>query len=233
MLLGGGQAKIKQVAVITRNLQFNKLLSSILADWRFFAVEDLSAAKVIFAERGIELPEHNAQVIWLSPMLLSEENSLETPICLTTLYHLLEAHLFPTPRRHIRIAMETDLDLKIGEDWYDGSLVSLSNRGGRIACTREMPRSKSLDVAVKLAGRVLRIPAKVLYYIPAGDFPGRSQPHIGVLFQSLDGHEFEMLRRFIEKTCIERACAREDIQRTAPCLSWLDVPEDPWETSAG
>ena len=78
MLLGGGKANIKQVAVITRNLKFNKLLSSILADWRFFAVEDLSAAKVIFAERGIKLPVHNAQVIWLTPMPLSEENFLET-----------------------------------------------------------------------------------------------------------------------------------------------------------
>jgi len=233
MLLGGGKENIKQVAVITRNLKFNKLLSSILADWRFFAVEDLSAAKVIFAERGIELPEHNAQVIWLTPMPLFEENSLETPLCLTTLYHLLEAQLFPTPRRHIRIAMEIDIDLQVEDKWYDGSLVSLSDRGGRISCPREMPRSKSLDVAVKLAGRVLRIPAKVLYYIPAGDFPGRSLPHIGVLFKSHDGHEFEMLRRFIEKTCIERACAREDIQRTDPCLSWLDVPEDPWKTSAG
>lgn len=233
MLLGGGKTNIKQVAVITRNLKFNKLLSSILADWRFFAVEDLSAAKVIFAERGIELPAHNAQVIWLSPMPLSEENSLETPICLTTLYYLLEAHLFPTPRRHVRIAMEVDIDLKVEDDWYDGKLISLSDRGGRIACTPQMPRNKSLDVAVKLAGRVLRIPAKVLYYIPAGDFPGRSQPHIGVLFKSHDGHEFEVLRRFIEKTCIERACVREDIQRTDPCLSWLDVPEDPWKVSAG
>ena len=231
MLLGGGQANTKQVAVITRNLQFNKLLSRILADWRFFAVEDLSLAKVIFAERGIQLPAHNAQVIWLSPMPLSEEKSLETPICLTTLYHLLEAQLFTTPRRHIRISMEIDIDLRIGDEWHDGTLISLSNRGGRIACKREMPRTKSLDIAVKLAGRVLRIPTTILYYIPAGDFPGRSQPQIGVLFKSFDGHEFEMLRRFIEKTCIERACVREDIQRTAPCLSWLDVPEDPWETS--
>jgi len=232
MLLGGEKANIKQVAVITRNLKFNKLLSSILADWRFFAVEDLSAAKVIFAERGIELPAHNAQVIWLSPMPLAEENFLETPICLTALYHLLETQLFPTPRRHVRIAMEIDIDLKVDDTWYDGSLVSLSDRGGRIVCTPQMPRSKSLNVAVKLAGRVLRIPAKVLYYIPAGDFPGRSHPHIGVLFKSSDGHEFEMLRRFIVKTCIERACAREEIHRTDPCLSWLDVPEDPWSTSA-
>ena len=231
MLLGGKQSNIKQVAVVTRNLKFNKLLSSILADWRFFAVEDLSAAKVIFAERGIVLPEHNGQVVWLSPMPLAEGSFLETPISLTRLYHLLETHLFPTPRRHIRVVMDTTVDLKIEGEWFDGCLVSLSGRGGRIACKREIPHGKSLEVAVKLAGKVLILPAEVLYCIPAGDFPGRSQPHVGVRFKSSNGHELEILRRFIEMTCIESACAREDIQLTDSCVGWLDLPSDPWDTT--
>lgn len=233
MLLGGEKSNLKQVAVVTRNLQFNRLLNRILADWRFFAVADLSVAKVIFAERGIELPEHNGQVVWLSPMPLSEGSSLETPISLTRLYHLLETYLFPTPRRHIRVVMETAVDLKIEGEWFDGCLVSLSGRGGRIACKREISQGKSLEVAVKLAGKVLILPAEVLYCIPAGDFPGRSQPHVGVRFKSSNGHEFDTLRRFIEMTCIERACAREDIQLTDSCVSWLDMPADPWDTAGG
>jgi len=233
MLLGGKKSNLKQVAVVTRNLQFNKLLSSILADWKFFAVENLSAAKVIFAERGIVLPEHNGQVVWLTPMPLAEGSFLETPISLTLLYHLLETHLFPTPRRHIRVVMDTDVDLKIEDEWFDGCLLSLSGRGGRIECTREIPQGKALKVSVKLAGKVLIIPAEVLYCIPAGDFPGRLQPHVGVRFKSSNGHEFEMLRRFIEMTCIKSACAREDIKLTDPCVSWLDMPADPWDTNNG
>lgn len=229
MLLGGAQSKIKQVAVVTRNLRFNTLLCSILADWKFFAVEDASVAEVIFAERGLKLPEYTGQVVWMSPMPLEEELSLEIPFSLNQLYSLLEVQLFPTPRRHIRVAMETAVDLKVEEDWHDGCLISLSGRGGRITCEHEVPRGQFLDLVVKLGGRNLRVSAEVLYCIPAGDSPSRLQPQIGVLFHLDNGKKFEMLRRFIERTCVERACAREDIALTDPCLSWLDLPADPWD----
>ncbi|RLB67533.1 MAG: hypothetical protein DRH08_03415 [Deltaproteobacteria bacterium] len=226
MLLGGKQADIKQVAVVTRNQNFSRLLSRILADWKFFTVDDISAAKVVFAERGLELPAHDGQVVWLTPLPLSEESFLTVPISLTRLYHLLEIHLFPTPRRHIRVAMETAVDLKVEGDWLEGHLVSLSDRGGRISCVNEIPRGKSLDIEVKLANRIFRMPAEVLYCIPAGDSLSRSQPQIGVIFKPPSDQEFGLLKRFIEKTCIERACAREDIPLNDPCVSWLDVPKE-------
>jgi len=231
MLLGGKQSDIKQVAVVTRNLQFNKLLSSILADWKFFTVDDVSAAKVIFAERGLDLPAHEAQVVWLTPLPLSEGSFLTVPISLTQLYHLLEDHLFPIPRRHIRVAMETAVDLQIENCWLEGQLASLSGRGGRILCAHEIARGKMLHIEVELAGRILKIPAEVLYCIPAGDSPGRLQAQVGVLFRPSDSHVLEMLRRFIEKTCIERACIRENLLLNAPCVSWLEVPTNPWKTS--
>ena len=227
MLLGGKQRHVKQVAIVTRNLEFNKLLSSILADWRFFVVENLSVAEVILAERGIELPALEGQVVWLTPMPLLEGTFLQTPISLSCLYNLLEGHLFPTPRRHIRVFMEADVDLRINNKWVDGRLVSLSDRGGRFLCDHEMPRGKSLDIAMKLAGKNLMIQAEVLYCIPAGDFAGRPQPQIGVLFKSPDNNKFAMLRHYIEKICIERACAREDIPLNDPCVSWFEVPSVP------
>lgn len=226
MLLGDKQADIKQVAVMTRNREFNRLLSSILANWKFVTVDDLSAAKVVFAERGIELPAHDGRVVWLTPLPLSEKSFLTVPISLASLYHLLESHLFPTPRRHIRVTMETAIDLRLETDWFEGCLISLSNRGGRIICTNEIPRGKLLDLEVKLSGRVFRMPAEVLYCIPAGDSPGYLQPQIGVLFKPSNDQDFELLQRFIIKTCIDSACARENIPITDPCVSWLDVPVD-------
>jgi len=226
MLLGGKQADIKQVAVVTRNQKFTRLLSSILADWKFFTVDDISEAQVVFAERGVELPGYDGQVVWLTPLPLSEGSFLTIPISLTSLYHLLEIHLFPTPRRHIRVAMETVVDLRLENNWLEGRLVSLSNRGGRITCTHEIPRGKLLDLELKLAGRVFRMPSEVLYCIPAGDSPGRLQPQIGVLFKPSNEQDFELLQNFIEKTCIECACARENILITDPCVSWLALPVD-------
>jgi hypothetical protein len=224
LILGGKQSEIKQVAVITRSQQFSKLLTSILADWKFFAVEDLSAATVAFVERGVELPDHNVQVVWLTPMPLEKGAFLTTPISLSELYLLLEAHFFPTPRRNIRVATEISVELKIESEWLEGQLVSLSDRGGRLTCTREIPRGTELILEAKLAGEILRIPSEVLYCIPAGDSPSRLQPQIGVLFKPTNIEMFERLKHFIEKTCIECACAREGISLDDPCLSWLAMP---------
>lgn len=228
MLLGGRESNIKQVAVVTRSPQFKKLLSGILADWRFFTTEDLAAAKVVFAERGVDLPANLDDVVWLTPMPLAEGNFLTAPISLTQLYHLLEIHFFPTPRRHIRVAIDLPVDLKIDDVWLTGSLMSLSDRGGRIACAGEISRGRQLQLEMKVAGRFLRFDAEVLYCIPAGDSPGRLQPQVGVLFKPSREQEFDMLRAFVEKTCIECACAKEGIHLNDPCLSWFDVPAVPW-----
>lgn len=228
MLLGGKQSNIKQVAVVTRNQKFNRLLSSLLAEWKFFAVEDLNAATVVFAERGIDLPELEGQVVWLTPMPLSEGHFLVTPISLTSLYHLLEGRFFPTPRRHVRMNIECRAELKVDGQWQKCKLVSLSDRGGRLVCEKEIPRGTNVDIEMRLAGRSLQIAAETLYCIPAGDSPGRSQPQIGTLFKPSNGKVTDMLKGYIEKVTVEAACVREDIPLNDACLSWIDVPDDPW-----
>ncbi len=225
MLLGGKQSELKQIAVMTRNPQFNRLLSSILSDWKFFAVEDPSQAKVAFVERGLDFPNQEAQIVWLSPMPLAEGYFLTTPISLTELYLLLEARFFPTPRRNIRVPMEKSIDIKVENYWLEGQLVSLSDRGGRITCSSEIPKGKAVNIEVKLAGEMFRIPSEVLYCIPAGDSPGRLHPQIGVIFKPSQDGLIDMLRRYIEKCCIQSACAREDIAINDPCVSWIDVPD--------
>ena len=229
MLLGGNQSEIKQVAIVTRNPRFNRLLATILADWRFFTVEDLTEAKVIFAERGVSLPDLHGQVVWLAPMPLSEGSFLQTPISLTRLYHLLEVHFFPTPRRHIRVALEGSIGIKIGGTWQNCQFVSLSDRGCRVICEQELPSGTLVQVDTDLAGKTLQMPAEVLYCIPARDVSGGSLPQIGLLFKPADKKMVGMIRRFIEKRSIEMACAKEDVALTDPCLSWIDVPENPWE----
>jgi hypothetical protein len=224
LLLGGKQSETKQIAVITRSQQFSKLLTSILAEWKFFAAEDPSAATVAFVERGLEFPDPDVRVVWLTSMPLEKGDFLTTPISLSELYLLLEAHFFSTPRKNIRVSVEMSVELKIESEWFQGQLVSLSDRGGRLACAKEIPRGTELTLEVKLEGEILRIPSAVLYCIPAGDSSSRLEAQIGVLFKPTNVEMFERLKRFIEKNCIECACAREGISLNDPCLSWLALP---------
>ena len=118
--------------------------------------------------------------------------------------------------------------MKTGATWQDCKLISLSDRGGRMVSEQEIPRGTMVQLELMLAGRQLDIPAEVLYCIPAGDSPGRSKPQVGLLFKPADEKVTDMLRRFIEKFSIEMACAREEISLHDPCLSWIDVPGNPW-----
>ena len=228
MLLGGKQSAIKQVAVVTRNLQFRQLLSSILSEWKFFTVAELSEAIVVFAEHGVNLPGLTAELVWLSRQLLPGGRCLTMPISLTGLYKLLETEYFPTPRRHIRIVLEEQVNVRLDDAWQECRLVSLAERGGRITFRNELPRGTMLLLEMQIAGHMLQMPAEVLYSIPAGDLSCRALPQVGVLFRPADERVISALRNFIEKVCVESACAREGLSLDDPCLAWIDLVDDPW-----
>ena len=228
MLLGGKESEIKQVAVMTRNQQIKQLLSSILAEWRFFSVEDPAEARVVFIEHGLDLPDLAAEVVWLAPQPLSAGRCLTTPLSLSRLYTLLETEYFPTPRRHIRLAIETQVNVCLDSAWQECQMVSIAERGGRIVYQEELQRGTVLQLEMQIAGKSLQLPAEVLYSIPAGDLSCRSLPQVGVLFRPTDDRVINMLRRFIEKACVESACAREGIPLDDPCLRWVDFIDDPW-----
>lgn len=227
-LLEGDPAAVRTVAVVTRSKNFKKLFASILSDWKYQIVDDLDAARLIFAERGLALPSGVGDVVRLTPMPQVEGAFLTTPISLTGLYNLLEDHFFAAPRHHIRVSMDVAINLSLGEASLPGRLLTISGRGARIACGREMPRGSLLRLEIPLDGKVWTLPAEVMYTIPAADVTRDSQPQVGVLFKPADDRQYQLLRGFIEKTCLEVACARAGIALNDPCLSWLDVPIGPW-----
>jgi hypothetical protein len=226
MLLGASVSEEKQVAVLSRNQRFTRIFCSILEGWKFTTVADLTTAKIIFAERGLAVPNHAGEVVWLSPMPLPQGAYLTTPISLTSLYRLLEKSFFPGPRRNIRIAVDLAAEIRIDETWHAGRMVSLSDRGARIDCKQELPRGKQLHLELALAGRVISLSAEVLYCLPAGDSPGRELPQVGILFKPNDQQLINRLRHYVEKTCIETACVREGIACNDPSISWFDLPSE-------
>ena len=217
-----------QVTVMTRNQTFGRLLEAILGSWQLGAGAEAASSDVVLVERGLAAPQDARRVVWLSPMPLGAEPHLEVPLSLTELYHYLEKLFFPQPRHHIRLPLEQSVDLNVRGVWLVGRLLSVSDRGARIACPARLPRGESLQLDFKLDGYPLRLTAEVIYEVPAGDGSGREHPQAGLLFRPLRPVLRLALRHFIERTFVERACAQTGIAENDPGLSWLNLVPNPW-----
>jgi len=228
MLLTQQDSAPAGIAIITRNPRFTALLSQILRLWKYPVTATAETAAVLLIERGLAAPATRAQIVWLVPMPLPGELSFETPLSLTALYHFLEVEFYPSPRQHIRVALDEDVDLAIEGGWLAARLISLSDRGGRLDCPGELPRGQKLELVMQLDRQMLRLPAEVLYCIPAGDLPGHQQPQLGIQFKPIDAKVCTALRSYIERLCVEAACRAADVSPNDPCLSWIELNHNPW-----
>lgn len=221
------------LAVLTRNATFNRLMEAILEEWHYHVAADPAAADLLLVERGMTIPAADSRVIWLTPLPLGEEPHLEVPLSLTDLYHRLERRFFPQPRNHIRLALNQEVDLNVRGVWLVGRLLSLSDRGARLASAAHLPKGEKIQLDFRLAKYPLRLSAEVLYEIPAGDSPGREQPQAGLLFKPPRPALRLALRQFIERSYVERACAKTGIAVNDPSLSWIGLVKNPWEKLTG
>ncbi len=226
MLLGKSHKDLRQVAIAVRSPQFKGLLTSLLAGWKIDVAEDVGAGGIYFIERGLPEPATAARVIWLTPLPLHDGEYLLIPISPTKLHLLLEEHFFPTPRRHIRIVMDSEADLQVDGRWHESRLVSISDRGARMTCPFELAKGAGLTVEMKLDGRTVRCPADVLYCLPSGDSIGRSHSQVGVLFRPHDTTLYGQLQQMIEKLSIATACDKAGVAFNDPCVRWFDIDEN-------
>lgn len=217
-----------QVTVLTRSPNFTRILEGILAEWHFRAAAAAVNNEVVLVERGLDAPQDAKRVVWLSPMPMAAEPYLEVPLSLTELYHYLEKQFFQQPRHHIRLPLDQPLDLNVRGVWLVARLRSISDRGARITCPVLLPRGESLQLDFKLEGYPLRLSAEVLYEIAPGDVSGREHPQAGLIFRPLRPAISVALRQFIEKSFVERACARTGIAGNDLSLSWFKLDPNPW-----
>lgn len=217
-----------RVTVLTRNQTFGRLLEAILEAWHFGAGMEAGASDVVLVERGLAVPQAARRVVWLTPLPLEAEAYLEVPLSLTELYHYLEKLFFPQPRHHIRLPLNQMIDLHVHGVWLVGRLLSVSDRGARIACPALLPRGEALQLDFKLDGYPLRVSAEVIYDIPAGDGSGREHPQAGVIFRPLVPARRDALRHYIENCFVARACAQTGIAENDASLSWFKLVQNPW-----
>lgn len=223
----------RRIAVLTRNATVTLLLRSILEGWHYPVVDAAADCDLLLIERGLSVPVDVAHRVWLTPMPLAGEDCLEVPLSLVDLYFHLERRFFPAPRRHIRISLDQPVDLNVRGVWLVGRLLSLSERGARVSCPALLPRQEPVRLDFKLGGYPLRLTGESLYDIPAGDSSGREYPQAGLLFRSVRPALRQALRRFIERSHVERACAQVGVHPGNPSLSWFTLSENPWADLGG
>ena len=225
LLSGTKQIKTRQVAIVTRNPILQKLLTVLLGDWGFSVVELNAEPGVVCIEHGLAEPTFATRTVLLTPMPVSDRSCLQVPLSLTRLYHLLEDEFFPSPRRHIRVNTEIDADLQIDGAWQPGRILSLSDRGCRVAYDYELPAKQSMTIEFRLGERRMRLVAQALYCIPAGETSSRAKPQIGLQFKPIDPVLCEVLRACIELRCLERAMKKIGVDLTHSVRSWFDIED--------
>jgi hypothetical protein len=222
-----------RIAVISRNETFGRLLRAILDEWYYDVGCDGTGCDLVLVERGLDAPADAGRIVWLSPMPLGAEPHLELPLSLVELYHYLEQLFFPVPRRHIRLRLNQPVDINVRDMWLVGTILSLSDRGARVACPAMLPRGEPLTLDFKLGWYPLRLTGEVIYDVPAGDGQGKELPQAGLMLRSVRPSLRKALRNFIQRSYVERACAQIGTGFDNPSMSWFDLADNPWADLSG
>ena len=227
MLLDKQDRPTHSVAVLTRNLEVKRLLTALFENWKYTVTDHRPSASLVFVEWGITetLPEERR--VWLAPLPVDARH-LKIPLSLVALNRCLEDHFFLKKRNQMRVPMKVPAKLFLSGQMSPVELLSLSGRGARLTCPREVAPGESLSVEVELAGRSLHLPAEVLYQLPVGDVAGGRSGQLGVIFRLDDVWLETALALYVERVCAEQACALAGISPQDTCLSWLALPSDPW-----
>lgn len=217
-----------RVAVQTLTPTVQSLLQTILKEWHLCTEPGPADQTVALVEHGLPAPAGVRHTLWLAPRPFDTASRLALPLSLTALYQALQSWFFPSPRRYLRLALDQPAQLELRGVRMAGRLLSLSERGGRIACPAPLPNGEMLQLAVHLGGYPLHVAAQVIYTIPAGDLPGSSPAQAGLLFRPLSPELGQAIHRYVERSLVEQACRQVELASDDPVLDWFDTVAAPW-----
>lgn len=217
-----------RVVVRTREPALGRLLQAILTEWHYLTEPGPPERTVALVEAGLPAPAGVGHTLWLSRAAAGEQPGLAVPLSLSALYQFLQERFHSPPRRYLRLALNLPVKLDRATVCLDGCLLSLSERGGRIGCHAVLPVGEAWQLNVMLAGCLLRITADIIYLIPPGDLPGKELRQYGLLFKALRPELGRAVRRQVERTLLERACARTGMTSDDPVVDWFDTMANPW-----
>ncbi|MGE4579518.1 MAG: PilZ domain-containing protein [Desulfuromonadales bacterium] len=167
------------------------VLRSLLQQWHFDLTESSTKARMqLTAPSSRQLTLHG-------PAGLSTH--LSFPLRIEELWRAVEAPFYPFPRAHIRLNLELALLLNLRGQREETSLSSLSDRGLRFLCGRELVPEEEVEAEMELEGEVLRLQGTVIY--------AQSRANgweTGAVFQHITPAERLRVRNFIVRTLLAR-----------------------------
>jgi hypothetical protein len=222
-----------RVAVQSRLPAVKSLLQAILKEWHFCIEPGPANQTVALVEQGQVAPDGVRHTLWFTPKPFDTASQLALPLSLTALYHALQCWFFPAPRRYLRLPLDQPAQLELRGASLNGRMISLSERGGRVAVPALLTKGEMLQLTVQLDGYLLATAAQVIYTIPAGDLPGGQPPQAGLLFRPLPPQLGEAIHHHVERSLLERASRQVGIASDDPAFSWFDTVAAPWAKLLG
>lgn len=216
----------KRVCLRVRNASFGAVLAALLEEWRYTLLDDPSAANLVLAEEGVELPEASGTVLWLTRSRYGERNRLSLPLELEGLWADLENRFHRPPRSHIRITLELPVAVKVRGEEVAATVTSLSDLGARIEFPLELVQGETLQLDLSLNETSLALEGRVIYVIADGDLDGSTRTRVGVIFDGLSSEQRGRLRAFVVRSYLERIRARLDGSVFRQGLAHFSVPHE-------
>ncbi|ALC15346.1 hypothetical protein DSOUD_0557 [Desulfuromonas soudanensis] len=173
------------------------VLGAILREWRYEVVVD-GPCELILADEGAGTPAGDGPVL-----RLGTPGPLSFPLSLEALWQALESRFHLRPRRHLRITLPQDIEVRQGRLRQVSSLVSLSPRGGRFAYPREVARGEEVELRLPIGEADLTLGARVIYAVPLGEWQSGPDYNVGVVFDRQEEKQ-KTLQAFIARSYLER-----------------------------
>jgi len=213
----------KKISVQTCSDSLTELLQTLLEQWKFEICDTADAEVLLLAEEGCAVPVEGQQVLWLSRTKPEGRDRFSLPLELEHLWRVLEHRFHQPPRMHIRMNLEINASVTVGDETVSTTLTSLSDMGGRFTYHRELVRDQPLVVSLHVSEQILEINSQVIYAMPQPLATG-SDIKVGIVFQRIEKDQRAMLRYFLIFRYLEEVQKRMDRSRFAAALQSLALP---------
>lgn len=216
------QTEEKRVWLRVRQPALQAFLAELLNQWQYQPCDEYVADGLLLAEEGALEPPANQQTIWLSSSAYATGGRLRFPLEIFELYALLERRYHTPPRRHLRLNVELPCRLMIEAFADTAVMASLSDRGCRVLCQRELVRDQRLSLEFSLGERPITLAAKVIYCVPRYRGSELLNYDLGLLFDRIDREGQQKLLDYIVASYFIRVgqqLAPASFSEALPCFA--------------